>query len=335
MEPVHFPMAAEAALPLTVAYLILAHGNPEQLARLVKALPRSSPVFIHFDLRAPDEVYQEVRRRLGARPLLYFVKRQKCWWASFGIVEGTINLVQSLAASDLPYDYATLLSGSDYPIKSNFEIASYLDRNRGREFIESFLLTAPNRWSEDGGYSTTPRRVLGRHLHFRSRMVRLPGLRTMPGGLKPYGGSQWWTLSKEAIGFVAEFVERTPEMVSFFRGCFAPDESFIQSAVSNSSLAARVTGDNLRVAIWGRPHPPYPATLTIDDQDMLRESTRHFARKFDPRVDSQILDLLDEWRRQPADSASEEPYPFAAAERLRSMNSERASRAKNLGPRSR
>ena len=339
MESVHYPEAAEKDLPLTVAYLILAHGNPAQLARLVNALPRSSPVLIHFDLRTADSVYQEVRRLLGSRPLLHFVKRQKCWWASFGIVEGTINLIQSLSALDVPYDYATLLSGSDYPIKSNFAIASYLDRNRGNEFIESFLLTAPNRWSEEGGYSKSPRRVLGRHFHFRSRMIRLPGLRTMPAGLKPYGGSQWWTLSRESIRYIAEFIGRTPQAVAFFRGCFAPDESFIQTVISNSSLADRVTGDNLRIAIWGRPFPPYPATLTMDDQDMLRMSPHHFARKFDPKVDSRILDLLDEWCRRQADAATSGERSalgqLAAPERFRSMNSERVSRAKNRGPRSR
>ena len=304
MEPYGDSEATARPLPVTVAYLILAHGNPRQLARLVSALPRSSPVLIHFDLRAPDAVYKLVRELLGSRPMTYFVRRQRCWWASFGIVEATINLIQSLNTLDVRYDYATLLSGSDYPIKSNFEIASYLERNSGKEFIESFLLTAPNRWSDDGGYSTSPRRVLGRHFHFRSRIIRLPGLREMPAGLQPYGGSQWWTLSGESIRHIAEFIERTPSIVSFFRGCFAPDESFIQTIVSNSSLARRVTGDNLRIAIWGRPLPPYPATLTMDDQDLLRASSEHFARKFDPRVDSRILDWLDNWRLQHEEAAT-------------------------------
>lgn len=306
------PQSVVAAQPptLIVAYLILAHGNPRQLARLVNALPASSPVLIHFDRRAADAVYDEVTELLGSRPMLHFVKRQKCWWASFGIVAGTINLIQGLNGLDVPYDYATLLSGSDYPIKSNSAIASYLDRHRDKEFIESFLLTAPNRWTDDGGYSTAPRRVLGRHLHFRSRLLRLPGLRKMPAGLKPYGGSQWWTLSRDAIRYIAEFIERTPRVVAFFRGSFAPDESFIQTIVSNSSLAGRVSGENLRIAVWGRPLPPYPATLTMDDQDLLRSSHRHFARKFNPAVDSRILDVLDGWRLE--DERSDTGAPLAA-----------------------
>jgi hypothetical protein len=270
MESDPHPQVTVKPPAVTVAYLILAHGNPRQLARLVNALPASSPVLIHFDRRAGDALYQEVTELLGSRPMLHFVKRQRCWWASFGIVAGTINLIQGLNALDIPYDYATLLSGADYPIKSNVSIANYLDRHRGQEFIESFLLTAPNRWTHDGGYSTAPRRVIGRHLHFRSRMMRLPGLREMPGGLKPYGGAQWWTLSRDAIGYIAEFIERAPRVVEFFKGSFAPDEAFVQTILSNSHLAERVTGDDLRIVVWGRPLPPYPATLPMDDRDMLR-----------------------------------------------------------------
>src|SRR5262249_37364678 len=152
-----------------------------------------------------------------------------CWWGSFGIVEGTISLVQTLIDDGTNFDYATLLSGSDYPIKSNSKIAEFLSQNRGREFIESFLLTTPNRWSNHAEYFKTPEKVLGRHVRFRSRVIRLPGLRKMPGGLHPYGGSQWWTLTREAIAYIAQFVTASPSLRSFFKQSFVPDESFIQT----------------------------------------------------------------------------------------------------------
>ena len=139
-------------LPITIAYLILAHGNPDQLARLVAALPNNSPVLIHFDLRADLTLYRRSVELLCMRPRLEFVKRHACRWGAFGIVKGTISLMQTLVAKKIDFDYVTLLSGSDYPIKSNSEIAIFLERNRGKEFIEFFLVTAPNRWSDHGGY---------------------------------------------------------------------------------------------------------------------------------------------------------------------------------------
>jgi hypothetical protein len=290
----HEAITSSAPLPVTVAYLILAHQNPDQLLRLVAALPASSPVMIHFDLRVDPALYKRSIALLSNRPQLSFVKRHKCWWGAFGIVQGTISLIQTLVASNAHFDYATLLSGSDYPIKSNYEIAAFLDRNRGSEFIESFLLTAPNRWTGHEGYYKAPEKVLCRHIRLRSRVLRLPGLRKMPKGLQPFGGSQWWTLSREAIIYIAHFVERTPEFLSFSKHSFIPDESFIQTIVSNSHLASRVTGDDLKLTVWDRLTPPYPAILTLDDLDMLRASDKLFARKFDVRVDETILRALDD-----------------------------------------
>ncbi len=78
------------------------------------------------------------------------------------------------------------------------------------------------------------------------------------------------------------------------RHTFIPDESFIQSIVSNSHLADRVVSDDLRLIIWDRPTPPYPATLTIQDLDLLLASEKLFARKFHPGTDEAILDALDD-----------------------------------------
>jgi hypothetical protein len=281
-------------LPVTVAYLILAHGNPEQLVRLVDVLPKSSPVMIHFDKRADPTLYERAVKLLGERPKLKFVRRHVCRWGAIGIIEGTVSLIRGLVDSGMAFDYATLLSGSDYPIKSNREIAAFLEQHRGEEFLESLLLTEPNRWSAYGGLYKTPEKVLCRHLRFRSRVWRLPGFRTMPDGMKPYGGSQWWTLSRAAMMHIAEVAKDRPEVLSFFRHTFIPDESFIQSIVSNSHLADRVVSDDLRLIIWDRPTPPYPATLTIQDLDLLLASEKLFARKFHPGTDEAILDALDD-----------------------------------------
>ncbi len=272
--------------------MILAHAAPEQLARLVGTLPEESPVLVHFDKRADAALFDRAAALLGRR--VSFVERCRCRWGQFGIVQATLNLIDALRTEGHEFDYATLLSGADYPIKSNAEIAQFLTRNRGAEFIESFSLVRPNRWSDHGGYYKTPEKVLRRHLHLRSRMIRLPGLRTMPRGLEPFGGTQWWTLSRAAIDRIARFLVEVPELVPFARLSFIPDESFIQTIVSNSGLS--VSGNCHRLAVWDRPNPPYPATLTIADRELMLSSDCHFARKFSA-TDTAVLDMLDSRRR--------------------------------------
>lgn len=277
---------------MKIAYLILAHGAPEQLLRLVNLLPKDSPVLIHFDRRANPATFKRCVDLLAKR--VTFVPRHTCRWGDFGIIQGTMSLIDGLVASGVDFDYAMLLSGADYPIKSNSEIAAYLARHRGAELIESFSLMKHNRWSAQGGIFKTPGKVLCRHLRFRSRVLRIPGFRRMPAGMEPFGGSQWWTLSKGAISYIARFVANTPKFVSFSKQSFIPDESFIQTIISNSLFASKVTGSDHRVIIWDRPKPPYPATLTMDDLRMLLASDCLFARKFSASVDGEILDVLDD-----------------------------------------
>jgi len=285
---------------MKIAYLILAHHAPEQLQRLIRTLPDDSPILIHFDRRAHPSLYGRAVELLGHRAT--FVKREVCRWGAFGIVQATLNLIDEIVGSGVDYDYASLISGADYPVKSNQEIAGFLQANVGSEFIESFSMLQPNRWSAQGGYYKTPERVLCRHFRFRSRpelVFRLPGRRKMPAGLQPFGGSQWWTLSKRAVNYIADFVDKTPKWKSFAKLCFIPDESFVQTILSNSEFSAKIAGKDYRLVIWDRPEPPFPATLKMSDAEMLLASDCLFARKFDASVDSEILDVLDRRRAAP------------------------------------
>lgn len=237
------------------AYLILAHSKPRQLAMLVGALPRDARVLIHYDKRSPsyDEAFGAVMAVNGS---VLFVRRHQCWWGAPGIMWATLEMILTLVNSGLSFDYATLLSGQDYPIKSAECIAR--DLSRGGEFIECFSMFEPNRWSDQGPYFGAPDKVLGRFIRFRSRVRRM-GTRTPPHGVIPHGGSQWWTLSPEALTHVARADER---LLRFLARSFIPDESFMQTILGNSPLRERIVQDDLRFAIWDRPHPPYPALLT-------------------------------------------------------------------------
>lgn len=283
---------------MIVAYLLLAHAHPRQLARLAAALPADSPLFVHIDARAPTDVFTQVRARLAARPHTAFVQRHACRWGGIGIVRGTVSLIDALVHSDIHFDYATLLSGTDYPIKSNAGIADFLARNRGTEFIESFRMDLPNRWSNDGGIYRAPDKLLRYHLRIRSWVRPTPLVRKLPYGLLPYGGTQWWTLTREAIRFISTYLRTHPAVMRFMNGVFIPDESLIQTVLGASPMAGAISGDPLRMAIWDRPQPPYPAVLTSADMEAMATSPALFARKFSDAVDAKVYALIDRTLRQ-------------------------------------
>lgn len=285
---------------MKVAYLIMGHRDPDQILRLIHALRDSGAFFvIHIDERAPDHVFAPLKEYAASHPEVILTPRIRCYWGGFGIANAMIECVRVAARALHAFDYAILLSAQDYPIKSAVQIDEFLTRNKGSEFIESFPLAKPNRWTSHSGYYQAMNRVKYWTFFLRSRTFHLPIARKFPFGWEPYGGSQWWGLSRDCILYLDNFLQRNPGFVRFFRHVLIPDESMFQSILSNSAFADRIVNNDLRHIDWERPNPKYPRTLEEEDFDILRTSPKLFARKFDPersgellaRVDKELLDV--------------------------------------------
>jgi hypothetical protein len=280
---------------LKLAFFILCHKTPEQVIRLINRLRDGNSCFVvHVDKRAPAHVYDALKEFSVGKADIHMSKRHRCWWGRFGIVNATISCIRKAVQQKLPFDYAFLLSGEDYPIKSTQYIRSFLAERRGDEFIESFPLDEPNRWSEAGGPYNPVNRIRLFTVFFRSRYVQIRMKRKFPLGFRPHLGSQWWCLSRECIEYLNAFIRDNRSFVWYFKFVFIPDESFFQSIISNSPYRSRVTGDDIRYADWANPNPKIPRTLELNDFEKLKSSTDLFARKFDLVRSRELLDKLDD-----------------------------------------
>ena len=131
--------------------------------------------------------------------------------------------------------------------------------------------------------------ILGRRVHLPNRFIRVTARRKLPAGLVPYTGSAHWCLSRQCLEYVAT---RDPELVRFFRWSAVPDESFFQTLLMNSPLAETLVNDDLRYIDWSEGEAS-PRVLTSFDLERMLRSSALFARKFDPRVDTGVIDALD------------------------------------------
>jgi hypothetical protein len=279
---------------MRLAYFLLAHRFPEQLARLVARLDDGrASFFVHIDRRVPDPEFRRFREALAGFKSATFVERYPCYWGRLNIVRGVLAGIRAAVESGAEFDYAAQISGQDYPIKPPAGVAEFLKRNAGAEFMEAFDLEKPNRWTNDLGPYQAMNRVRQWHLRFRSRRLTLPVRRRFPRGLQPHGGSQWWVLSRGCVEYVHRFTADRPDVLRFFRGVFIPDESFFQTVVMNSPYRDRVTGPDLTYADWQNPNPNMPRTLTAEDFEKLRDSPKLFARKVDAGRDAALLDRID------------------------------------------
>lgn len=295
---------------MRIAYIILAHKYPEQLVRLVSRLNTGeTSFFVHIDQKTDDEIYHQVVTRLSGLSNVYFLKRYKYYWAEFGSVSATLEGIKEIFKRKVPFDYVSLLTGQDYPIKPNRQIEKFLQKSEGKSII-AYEPLPRSRWGGNGGFDRINYwhfRIFNRRVCFppkpsshsrvsslKSLLTFLPFRRKFPKDFKPFGGYPYWSLSRECVEYVYNFVSKNHKFTNFFKYVHAPDEMFFQTIILNSPLRESVINDGFMYRSWPREHSSHPITLTKDDFDKIIKSSRPFARKFDVTKDADILDIIDQ-----------------------------------------
>jgi len=280
---------------MRIAYIISAYKYPSQLIRLISRLNLDSAnFFVHVDKRTALEVYQEMVDGTKHLANVFFLKRYRCYWGGFGHVQATIEGINEIINRNIPFHYAVLLTGQDYPIKTNEQIREYLRESNGKSFLNYFPL--PNDEWEGGGMQRVEQwhvRLFNHHYIFpknRNFFVKRKFLQ----GYQPYGGSSYWCLSSECIAYIHRFIKTNRGFINYFRYVDVPDEMIFQTILINSPLAESIVNDDLRYIDWKVLNAGSPAVLDKNDFECLARSSKLFARKFDMNVDAEVLDLIDQ-----------------------------------------
>lgn len=288
------PSRPPAVRPANLAYIVSAYKLPDQLTRLVRQLDtETASFFVHVDRKTDDATYRRMAEPLSGLDNVHFLERHRCHYGGFGHVEATIKGIRELFRRGVRFDHALLLTGQDYPIASNRRIGEFFRENEGLSFMTGFPLPS-DEWQE-GGMD----RIESWHVRLGSHYVRIPGIggplaRRPPAGLRPYGGSAYWCLSRECTEYVHGFLQDARSYERFFRFVNVPDEIFFQTILLNSPLRHTIVNDDLRYLEWRHPEVAGgPAVLRRSDFESIMGSGKLFARKFDVTEDAEILDLID------------------------------------------
>jgi hypothetical protein len=292
---------------MKIAYLVLAHQHPHLLARLVRRLlDADGIVVIHFDANCGDAPVEELQRLLGADfGRLVMVDRVAVVWGEWSLVEATLNGLRAIAALDQQPDYVYLLSGSDYPVRPLDELAGFLERNRGREYIESFD-DKKHLWVKKG--IQTERYLYhfpfnwSRHPRLFALALRLQKLlrlkRRIPSGIDPHFGSQWWVLTWTSCAAILEQCSNR-KLLRFFKKSWVPDELFFQTLIRNVARHGNIRSHTL--TLYRFTNSGTPVVYCNDHHDYLARQNFFFARKISPWADDlrDRLDQLADGVRQP------------------------------------
>jgi len=284
---------------MKIAYLILAHRYPEQLLRLVCRLQTNSCLFfIHLDKKMDKNEIEFIKQSLSSYSNVYYIKQYACYWGGFGIIRATMRGIKEIITKNYDFDYIALLSGQDYPIKTNKCIEEYLSGINGKSVINCRPFPISD-WKDQGGgwnrikqwYFQDAINKIDRKLSdiFRRIISLLNIQRNFPNAFHPYGGAQFWCLYKEHAIAVNRFIQNNRSFVHFFRYVYVPDEIFFQTIVGNLLNQSQFIDNTLHFLEWYRPG----AILCLDDFNSIKSADFLFARKFDASVDTAIMDKID------------------------------------------
>lgn len=283
---------------LEIYYLILVHKNADQTIRLIQNLDDTGvKFFIHVDLNS--ESVMSGLQLYKQKNLFLSDKRFEIRWGGFNIIKATIALIQqAIDHATSERAYFVLLSGQDSPIKKTGHISSFLNSSYGKQFIQHSRMPSLNSWGKSGGME---------RIHFNWFIDEIGGKKSLALvreqiekkdyraiNFVPYGGSQWWCLSKQCVEFILDSLkEENLAIYEFFKSTLIPDEMFFQTILLNSSFKKSVANNNLRHIDW-KSGPDYPRILKKEDFKVIKRSKKLFARKFDNDICEDILLMIED-----------------------------------------
>jgi hypothetical protein len=276
---------------MKLAHLILAHKDAELLERLVNRLRhKQADIFIQLDKKTDITPFKFI----ADIPNTYFiVNRGDIGYCNYSTVAVTIKAMEEILSLKNEYSHINLISGQDYPLKPVETIQQYFFANAGKSFMHTAAI-GEGEWPDGENrfkkYNFGDWKIPGKYICQTIANALLPN-RKLPEGLKPYGRSQWMTITPVAAQYVIDYIQNNPKAEKYFKYVFAVDEVFFQTILVNSPLKDRLESYNLRYIILDSGKRP--VNYTMAHAEALTQTDAFFARKFERPVSLEVLDYLD------------------------------------------
>ncbi|MDR1223315.1 MAG: beta-1,6-N-acetylglucosaminyltransferase [Tannerella sp.] len=252
---------------------------------------------IHIDKKVRMEDFTD---RLPVSDRIFFSRRVKVSWGGFGMIEAVVEMLRTMYERHIQPDYVHLLSGQDFPLKSNPETVRFFREHQGRNFLEARPIPSP-RLSESGLNRIQYKWFIEEEgYHKAAQLVEIQRQRNMIRPYFPdiqaYNGSQWWSLTGDCVQWLYQTCCPGNRLYDFYKYTFCSDEMLFHTALLNSEWKDSITNRNFRYIDW-HSGPEYPKMWRSEDFERLISSDNLFARKFDETVDREILDKLNSYTR--------------------------------------
>ncbi|MCG9793898.1 beta-1,6-N-acetylglucosaminyltransferase [Flavobacterium algicola] len=285
------------------AILITAYKNYEQLEVLINQFDSGFEIFIHIDKKSALSDKQR-NHLIGLNNVALVAQKYTVNWGGFNHVKCILYLCQ-MAIKNPETSHFHLISGADFPIKSTKDFRMFFQDNK-TAFIDCFAIPFSGWSKENGGldrleyYSPYDslnsrkiwqKKLLKKVIHWQKKYnIKRSWPAQMP---KLYAGSTWWSLERDCVAHIINFVAANWYFSKRFENTFCAEEFFFQTILMNSEFKKRIQSNNLRFIDWNYKNGSNPSILDETDFKNIISSEAFFARKVaSPFSDTLVSKLI-------------------------------------------
>lgn len=286
------------------AILITAYKNYHHLEEIIQCFDANFELYIHLDKKSKISVVE--LNHLKKYNIVKLVEQKyKVNWGGYNHLKAILYLTQQ-ALQNPENKYFHLITGHDFPVKSSDYFVEFFNTNRNAEYLNYFNFPdAKSGWPGNNGldrieyYNFHDLWDFKKHkeyekIAFAIRFQKRLGFKRKISSRMPklYGGSTYWSLSRECLKYVMVFTKKNKWFLNRFKYTFCAEEFYFQTLIMNSHFADKVVNTNLRYIDWVARNGNNPAVLDETDFEKLKETNAVFARKFDYPQSISLLDKI-------------------------------------------
>lgn len=281
------------------AIMIMAHADWEGLKHLIQLYDDEDVDFIVHINKRSGSWSDEIVKGITSKSFIYIAPRQVVSYCNYTQVNAIVSLLKT-ARKYGPYNYYHLISGSDLPLHPLDEFKKFFQLNNGKQFIgfsnNYNLNNAKHRSFFSNGIRISKgvyQKILiqiNKILQRLQSILNIDLARNYNG--TPRKGADWWSINDEAARIL---IDNEYSFKKSFKYTYCPSELFAQTILSNILQSESIYNfenecvGSLREIDWKRGRP---YVWRKDDYEYLINSHCMFARKFDKKIDSEIIELI-------------------------------------------
>jgi hypothetical protein len=283
------------------AILITAYKNVEQVIQIIDCFDNRFEFYVHFDKRSALDL-SHLQTITDKKVFVY--NAYPVYWGGVNHLKA-ILLLSGEALKNPENILFHLITGEDFPCKPVSYFCENIDCTK--DYIDVFSLPYPV-WSGNGGmdrldyynfYDLFNAKKIDKVIHGLIQIQKLLKIKRSysAGFSKLYGGSTYWSLSRNTLQYVMEYTKSNKTFLDRMNYTFCPEELYFQTIIMDSPFASNVVNDNLRYIDWLSGRGGKPAFLDESDYKKIMSSNSIFARKFHEDSSRKLKRLIVEGKQ--------------------------------------